>query len=62
MSIIIYGGVKERVEQQLKCGHDWYNKGEASIDEVSRFRKCSKCFCYERDLESEKEYWEAVNR
>jgi hypothetical protein len=55
--MIIYGGVKERVIQQLACDHDWHGP---CIDEVSRYFKCKKCFCLDRDCETEEEYYRLV--
>ena len=56
MSIILYGGDKSLVEKQLKCKHQWHGP---CIDNVSRYYKCTKCFCLERDLNSLDAYWEA---
>ena len=53
MSIVIYGGVKCRVEQQLSCDHEWHGP---CIDSVSRYYKCTKCFCLERDCVNEEDY------
>ena len=50
--IEIYGGTKEMVEKQLKCRHKWHGP---CMDEVSRYCKCKRCFCLNRDM-NQKEY------
>jgi len=57
MSIILYGGDREQVEKQLKCGHDWHGP---CMDCISRYYKCKKCFCIERDLNTLEEYHERI--
>jgi hypothetical protein len=57
MSFIIYGGDKSTVEKQLKCDHDWHGP---CIDNLSRYFKCTKCFCMDRDLNNFDEYTKAV--
>ena len=57
MAIILYGGARETVLRQLECAHQWHGP---CMDSVSRYNKCLKCFCIERDLETEAEYWEAA--
>lgn len=56
MTILLYGGVPERVALQQKCDHQWHGP---CIDDVSRYNKCTKCFCLERDLRDEKDLWKA---
>jgi hypothetical protein len=58
MPIIIYGGARETVEKQLKCDHDWHGP---NMDPISRYMKCLKCFCIERDLLNEAEYFKAAS-
>lgn len=58
MSIILYGGAKLTVLKQLDCEHKWHGP---CMDDISRYNKCLKCFCIERDLQSEAAYFEAVN-
>lgn len=58
MPIILYGGTKETVLKQLKCeDHDWHGPG---IDPISRYFKCVKCYCIQRDLLNEREYFKAA--
>lgn len=57
MALIIYGGDRPTVEKQLKCEHNWHGP---CIDNISRYYKCTKCFCLERDVNSLKEYHKAV--
>lgn len=47
MSFILYGGDKYTVEMQLKCEHIWHGP---CMDNISRYFKCVKCFCLDRDL------------
>lgn len=54
---IFYGGTKEQVEQQLVCSHDWHGP---CIDMISRYFKCTICFCLDRDCTKE-EYYQAVD-
>jgi len=56
MAIVLYGGTRETVVKQLECEHQWHGP---CMDRISRYNKCLKCFCLERDLQSEQEYWEA---
>lgn len=56
--IILYGGIKKQVEEQLKCNHDWH---DPCIDSISRYFKCTKCFAMERDCTLE-EYYERMNK
>jgi hypothetical protein len=56
MAIVVYGGVAERVLQQLKCDHEWHGP---CMDAISRYRKCLKCYCLERDLKDEADLWKA---
>lgn len=56
MAIILYGGARETVVLQLVCVHEWHGP---CIDRLSRYNKCLKCFCLERDFQSEAEYREA---
>jgi hypothetical protein len=59
MAIILYGGTKETVLKQLACEkHDWHGPG---IDRVSRYFKCTKCFCIQRDFLNEKDYFKAAS-
>jgi hypothetical protein len=57
MSIIIYGGDRATIEKQLKCDHDWHGP---CMDNISRYFKCTKCFCMDRDLSSVAAYYEAL--
>lgn len=52
--MIIYGGNEERIKIQLKCKHKWYGP---CIDTVSRYYKCTKCYCFDRDCIDEEDYW-----
>lgn len=56
MSVIIYGGTKKQIERQFSCRHDWHGP---CIDEMSRYFKCKKCFCLERDM-TEAEYYREI--
>jgi hypothetical protein len=56
MAIILFGGIRETVLRQLECVHEWHGP---CIDRVSRYNKCLKCFCLERDFQTEAEYWKA---
>lgn len=56
MALIIYGGARDTVLRQLKCSHKWHGP---CMDRVSRYFKCLKCFCLERDLRNEEELWKA---
>lgn len=56
MAIILYGGTGPTVKRQLECAHQWHGP---CMDKVSRYFKCLKCFCLERDLKDEKAYWAA---
>lgn len=51
--MIIYGGDKETVEKQFKCNHKFHGP---CIDSISRYYKCTKCFCLDRDVKDYKEY------
>jgi hypothetical protein len=51
--MIIYGGTNAQIEQQLTCDHDWHGP---CLDGVSRYNKCTKCFCLDRDCQSREEY------
>jgi len=53
MAIIIYGGARETVVRQLECTHEWHGP---CMDVVSRYLKCLKCFCLERDFQTEKQW------
>ena len=55
--MIIYGGSERQVREQLACSHDWHGP---CMDDVSRYNKCLKCKCLERDVDSEEEYYEAL--
>ena len=57
MSIILYGGDRDQVIKQLNCDHkdNWHGP---CMDSISRYYKCKKCFCIERDLNSLQEYHE----
>jgi hypothetical protein len=55
--MIIYGGSEKAVKKQLKCEHDWHGP---CMDNVSRYYKCKKCFCLDRDCNNEKEYYRLV--
>jgi len=46
-NIIIYGGTKKQIEQQLDCNHEW---SDPCVDFKSRYVKCKKCFCIQRDM------------
>ena len=59
MSVIIYGGTKSQIKKQLSCKHRWY---DPCIDDMGRYTKCVKCFCLNRDLKSQKEYEEDINK
>lgn len=52
--MIIYGGSKRQVEQQLECDHEWHGPCR---DLVSRFNQCLKCKCFDYDVDSEAEYY-----
>jgi hypothetical protein len=56
VAIIIYGGGRQTVDKQLRCEHQWHGP---CMDEVSRYNKCLKCFCLERDFHSEAQYFES---
>lgn len=56
MAIILYGGARETVLKQLECAHEWHGP---CMDRVSRYFKCLKCFCLDRDFQSEKEWLKA---
>lgn len=56
MAILLYGGAKLTVLKQLGCDHQWHGPCR---DDISRYFKCLKCFCIERDLDSEAAYFEA---
>jgi len=45
--MIIYGGTREQIEQQLECDHDWHGP---CMDDKYRYMKCGKCFCVDRDI------------
>lgn len=45
--MIIYGGTPDQIEQQKNCDHDWHGP---CIDDVSRYFKCKKCYCLDRDV------------
>ena len=55
MTLIIYGGDRAIVENQLACEHhgEWSN---VSIDFISRYNKCKKCFALLRDVKDWNEY------
>ena len=53
MSTIIYGGSKDRVKNQLECAHTWYGP---CMDDISRYYKCIKCFCIDRDCHDMADY------
>jgi hypothetical protein len=55
--LIIYGGSERQVRQQLGCDHDWHGP---CMDNISRYYKCKKCFCLERDVETEEQYYQQV--
>jgi hypothetical protein len=38
----------EKEKEQKACDHDWHGP---CIDEVSRYFKCRKCFCLDRDID-----------
>ena len=58
MAIILYGGTKETVLKQLECKeHDWHGP---AIDRISRYFKCMKCYCIQRDLMTEQDYFKAA--
>lgn len=57
MPIVLYGGAKETVLKQLGCEHTWHGP---CMDTISRYNKCLKCFCIERDLDSEAAYFAAA--
>ena len=48
--MIEYGGTKEIVEKQLKCEHIWHG---SCMDNMSRYYKCTECFCLDRDMTKE---------
>lgn len=52
MGLIIYGGTLRQIEEQKKCKHDFTG---VCMDNISRYTKCKKCLCLERDM-TEKEY------
>lgn len=52
--MIFYGGTERQIKQQLACDHDWHGP---CIDDISRYFKCKKCFCMDRDIDSEEEYY-----
>lgn len=54
-TVLIYGGTKEQVEQQMVCAHKWHGP---CIDEMSRYNKCLKCFVLQRDMDKEEYYKE----
>lgn len=54
--IMIYGGTKRQIEKQLTCDHKWHGP---CMDNMSRYNKCLKCFCIERNM-SEQEYYESI--
>lgn len=57
MPIILFGGTRETVLKQLECKeHDWHGPG---IDRISRYFKCVKCFCIQRDLLTEEDYFKS---
>lgn len=59
MAIILYGGTRETVLKQLECKeHNWHGP---AIDRVSRYFKCVKCYCIQRDLMTEQEYFKALD-
>lgn len=47
MSFILYGGDIATVKKQLACVHEWHGP---CLDNISRYFKCVKCFCLDRDL------------
>jgi hypothetical protein len=55
--MIIYGGTERQVQQQLECEHVWHGP---CIDRVSRYNKCLKCKCLDRDVVSEEHYYAAM--
>jgi len=55
--VIIYGGTKKQIEKQLSCNHNWNGP---CMDNISRYSKCTKCYCIMRDM-SEKEYYETID-
>lgn len=54
MSTIIYGGTLSQIEKQKVCAHEWQGP---CLDKISRYFKCSKCFCLIRNC-TEAEYYE----
>jgi len=54
-SVILYGGSIAQIEHQLVCKHYWV----LCIDDISRYYKCTECFCIERDM-TEEEYYKKV--
>jgi hypothetical protein len=55
MSILILCGTTKQIDKQIVCDHIWYGP---CIDEISRYSKCTKCFCLERDM-NEEDYYKA---
>ena len=53
--MIFYGGDDLRVRQQLECEHEWHGPCR---DDLSRYNKCLKCYCMDRDISSIDEYWQ----
>lgn len=53
---IFYGGIKEKVKQQLICQHDWHGP---CVDRISRYFKCKICFAIDRDC-AENEYYQKI--
>ena len=53
MSMIEYGGTKKQIEIQKKCKHEWYGPCR---DSISRYNKCKKCYCFERDCKDQKDF------
>jgi len=59
MSLIMYGGDRNQVLKQLACNHYWHGP---CMDRISRYYKCTKCYCIQRDVDSLKEYYEVEAR
>jgi hypothetical protein len=54
---IFYGGTKQAVLDQIICEHIWQGP---CMDHISRYYKCTRCFCIDRDC-TEKEYYDKIN-
>lgn len=54
--MLLYEGTIKQVAIQLSCGHDWHGPCK---DGISRYYKCQKCYCIDRDC-TEEEYYERI--